>query len=75
MSSGRGPPVNVPALPERQGQRMVHLDLFRQPPDVAEADAELIGAGAAFGVLRPHPLVAERFELLESFMERHGASC
>jgi hypothetical protein len=51
---------------------MVRPDLFRQHPDVAETDVELIVAGAALGVLRPHLRVAERFELLESFFEGHG---
>jgi hypothetical protein len=51
---------------------MVRPDLFRQLPDVAETDAELIVAGAALGVLRPHLRGAERFELLESFFEGHG---
>ena len=51
---------------------MVRLDFFRQHPDVAESDAELIVSGAAFGVLRPHLRIAERFELLESFIERHS---
>lgn len=51
---------------------MVRADLLRQHPDVAETDAELIVAGAALGVLRPHLCVAQRFELFESFLERHG---
>jgi hypothetical protein len=51
---------------------MVRPDLFRERPDIAETDAELIVAGAALGVLRPHLHVAERFELLESFVEGHG---
>src|SRR5262249_49726756 len=51
---------------------MVGLDLLRQHSDVAVFDAELIVAGAVLGVVRPHLLVAERFKLLESFIERHG---
>jgi hypothetical protein len=64
--------VNVPGLPEGQGQFMVRADLLRQHSDVAETDAELIVPGATFGVLRPHLRIAERFELLESFIERHS---
>ena len=56
---------DVTGLAKRQSQRMVRPDLFRQHPDVAETDAELIVAGAALGVLRPHLRVAERFEPLE----------
>ena len=51
---------------------MVRADLFRQRPDVAETDAELIVAGAALGILRPHLRAAEGFELLKRFVERHG---
>ena len=52
---------------------MVRPGFFRQHPDVAETDAELIVvAGTAPGVLRPHLRVAECFELLESFFEGHG---
>ena len=69
QESGQALGVDVPGLPERQSQWMVRPDLFRQYPDVAETDAELIVAGAALGVLRPHLRVAERFELLESFFE------
>ena len=72
QESGQELGVDVPGLPERQSQRMVRPDLFRQHPDVAETHAELIVAGAALGVLRPHLRVAERFELLESFFEGHG---
>ena len=51
---------------------MIRLDLFRQHPDLAETDAVLIVAGAALGVQRTHLGVAERLELFESFLERHG---
>src|SRR5262249_21413009 len=51
---------------------MVGLDLLRQRPEVAVLDAELVVAGAPLGVVLPRRLVAERFELLESFIERHG---
>src|SRR5262245_31849200 len=51
---------------------MVGLDLLRQHADVAVFDAELFVAGAVLGVVRPHLLVAERFELLERFIERHS---
>ena len=46
------------------------LIFFRHHADVAEFDAEIV-AGIAFGIVGPHPLVAERFELLESFFESH----
>jgi hypothetical protein len=39
--------VDVLGLPERQRQLMVRPDLFRQHPDIAETDAELIVAGAS----------------------------
>jgi hypothetical protein len=51
---------------------MVGLDFLREHPDVAVFDAELIVTGAVLGIVRPHLIVAERFELLESFIERHG---
>ena len=51
---------------------MVRPDLFRKRSDVAKTNAELIVAGAVFGVLGAHLRIAERFELLESFIERHG---
>ncbi len=54
---------------------MVGFDLLRQLPDIAASDAELIVAGTVLGVLRTHLLVAERFELRESFFERHGRDC
>src|SRR5262249_10623919 len=64
--------IDVPGLPERHGQLRAGLDLLRQHPDVAVFHAELIVAGAPLGVLLPHRLVAERFELLERFIEGHG---
>lgn len=64
--------IGVPGFPERHGRFMVGLDLLRQHPDVSEFDAELIVAGTVFGVVRPHLLVAERFELVESFFKCHG---
>lgn len=61
--------VNVPGLPEGLDQRVVRADLFRQPPDVAETDAELIVAGTISGIVRARLRVAESLELLESFRE------
>jgi hypothetical protein len=51
---------------------VVGLDLFRQHPDVAMRDTELIVSGPVFGVMRPPLLVAERFELLHRFVESHS---
>ena len=48
---------------------MVGLNLRGQFSDVAEPDAELIVACAVLAVLRTDLLIAERFELRESFFE------
>src|SRR5690606_4865093 len=64
--------VRVPGVPERQGELVVRADLLRQGPDVSELDPELMVTGAALGVLRTHLGLAERFELLEGLVQRHG---
>ena len=65
----------LPVSQRDRAELVVGLDLLRQRADVAVLDAELIVAGAVLGVVRTHRLVAERFELLESFVERHGRAC
>ena len=53
----------------------VGLDLRGKFPDLTELDAELIVASATFFVVRTALLVAERFQLRESFLESHGHVC
>jgi hypothetical protein len=63
------------SVPESNGQSVVGLNLRGQFSDFAEPDAELIVAGAVLAVLCTDLLIAERFELRESFFESRGHIC
>jgi len=54
---------------------VVGLNLRGQFSDVTEPDAELIVAGAVLAVLCTDLLIAERFELRESFFESCSHIC
>jgi hypothetical protein len=54
---------------------VVGLNLRGQFSDDAEPDTEVIVAGAVLAVLRADLLIAERFELRESFFESRSHIC
>jgi hypothetical protein len=72
QKDGQKSGINVPGVPEGDGQLVVDLDLGGEIPDVTKPDAELIVPGAILRVVRTDLLVSERFHLRDRLLESHG---